>query len=305
MRQGGRRRTPYDFAAKLRLMRYVFRLMADIGRTNNLTVIKEAHQGVYLDGGPHGEILVPRRYVPQGALPGSEMKVFVYRDSEDRLVATTETPAAEVGQYACMEVVGIHQQTGAFLNWGLSKDLLLPFMEQSREVRPGDRVVAYVMLDEKTDRIVATMRFNRFLHKAPVLYDEGQPVSLLVYEKTPLGYNAIINNSHRGLIYNNDVNAPLRRGQQLEGFIRTVHEDGKIDLALDRSGYGRVVSLADAIMDSLKANGGVLELDDSSSPERIREMFGSSKKAFKQAVGSLYSRRLIRLGDGRIELAAK
>jgi len=279
--------------------------MADIGKYNTLTVLKEAQQGVYLDGGHHGEILVPRRYVPQGAMPGSQMKVFVYRDSEDRIVATTETPLATVGEFACLEAVSVHPRAGAFLNWGLSKDLLLPFLEQIQDVYPQDRVVVYVMLDEKTDRVVATARFNRFLNKSEPLYDEGQPVSLLVYEKTPLGYNAIINNAHRGLLYNNDVNAPLRRGQKLEGFIRTVHPDGKIDLALDKSGYSRVGPLADKIVEAMIANGGRLELSDKSPPEAIREAFGASKKAFKQAVGALYSQRLIRIGEDGMELVRR
>ena len=276
--------------------------MADIGKYNTLTVIKEAQQGVYVDGGAHGEILVPRRYVPNGALPGSEMTVFVYRDSEDRLVATTEEPLATVGEFACLEAVSVHPNAGAFLHWGLPKDLLLPFQEQVQNVHPQDRVVVYVMLDERTERVVATARFNRFLNKSEPPYHDEQQVNLLVYEKTPLGYNAIINNAHRGLIFQNDVKALLRKGQMLQGYIRKVHPDGKIDLALDKVGYGRVGSLADQILETLRAAGGHLDLDDKSSPEAIRETFGVSKKAFKQAVGALYSQRRIHMGESGIEL---
>lgn len=267
--------------------------MAQIGKHNSLIVLHSTPQGVYLDGGEHGEILLPNRYIPKGTSLGDALDVFVYRDSEDRLVATTETPLATVGQFATLEVVSVNRNIGAFLHWGLAKDLLLPFREQADPVRPGDKVVAYVMLDEKTDRIIATTRLNRHLSKERPRYKPGQPVSLLIAARTPLGYNAIIEGAHLGLLYHANVGAPLQPGQKVKGFIGDIHPGGKIDLSLDASGYQRVASLTDRILEALKANGGQLSVDDDTPPERIRSQFDSSKKAFKQALGALYRQRRI------------
>ena len=208
--------------------------MAQIGKRNQLTVLKEAPPGFYLDGGEHGELLLPGQYIPEGAKPGDVLDVFVYRDSGDRLVATTETPHVMVGEFAYLRVVSVNPKVGVFLDWGLAKDLLLPIREQKERLAHGDWVIVYVYIDTKTDRIVASTRINRHLNLVPPPYTEGQPVSLLITGPTPLGYNAIVENAHRGLLYHNDLSAPLATGERMDGFVREVREDGKIDLSLDR-----------------------------------------------------------------------
>jgi hypothetical protein len=267
--------------------------MAQIGRHSSLTVLHSTPHGVYLSGGEHGEILLPNRYIPKGTSIGDALDVFVYRDSEDRLVATTEKPFATVGEFATLEVVSVNRNIGAFLNWGLLKDLLLPFREQAEPVRVGDKVVAFIMLDEKTDRIIATTRLNRHLSRERPPFRPQQPVSLLITARTPLGYNAIIEGTHLGLLYHSNVGASLQIGQQVKGFIAALHPGGKIDLSLDASGYQRVASLRDRILEAVKNNGGKLAFDDDTSPERIRSAFDASKKAFKQALGALYKQRRI------------
>src|SRR5581483_6245403 len=267
--------------------------MAVIGKRNILPIRRASTPGLYLDGGELGEILLPIRYVPKDLGSMDKLEVFIYRDSEDRLVATTETPLAMVGEFACLRVISVNQNVGAFLDWGLAKDLLLPFREQEFPVRAGDRVIVYVCIDEKTNRILATTRLNRHLNRDTPAYHNGQPVNLFITGRTPLGYNAIVENAHRGLLYHDNLAAPLATGQKLKGFVRTVRPGGKIDLSLDASGYKRVAPLTDQIVQALERNGGQLTFDDDSSPEAIRQKFGVSKKAFKQALGKLYKARRI------------
>lgn len=276
--------------------------MAQIGKRNTLGIVRESSPGLYLDGGELGDILLPGRYIPPNLGPGDLLDVFVYLDSEDRLVATTETPQVMVGEFAALKVISVNPRIGAFLDWGLPKDLLLPFREQDGHVRIGQRVVVAVYLDPKSNRLVATMRLNRHLSRNPPAYATGQQVNLLITERTPLGYNAIIENAHRGLLYHSNLGAPLDIGQALKGFVRAVSPAGKIDLSLDASGYKRVAALRDQIVEALKANGGRLTFDDSSSPESIRETFGASKKAFKQALGALYKERRIQFLNPGLEL---
>ncbi len=273
--------------------------MAAIGQQNLLRVVREAAPGLYLDGGPLGEILLPRRYVPAGAARDDQLDVFVYRDSEDRLVATTEIPRVAVGGFAGLKVVGIHPRAGAFLDWGLSKDLLLPMREQTRRVRAGETVVAHVFLDERSGRIVASTRLDRFLDRTPPAYADGQRVRLLVAAETPLGYRTIIENAHWGLLYKSDLGAPLAIGDELTGYVRAVRPDGKIDLALSPAGYGRVAPLTHKILQMLAAGGGRSRFGDHSTPAEIQEAFGASKKAFKQALGSLLRQHRIRTHGGR------
>lgn len=267
--------------------------MALIGKRNLLRIVREATPGYYLDGGEHGEILLPGTYIPRGSRPGETMDVFVYRDSEDRLVATTEQPLAMVGEFASLRIVSINPQIGAFLEWGLSKDLLLPIREQKEGIRVGYWVVVAVLLDAKTDRIIASARINRHLNLTPPEYVEGQAVKLLITGATPLGYGAIIENAHQGLLYRNEVSAPLRMGERLTGYIRSVRADGKIDLGLDPTGYQRVDNFTDVILKALADAGGWLPLHDNSPPETIRAELGMSKKGFKQAIGALFKARRI------------
>jgi hypothetical protein len=276
--------------------------MALIGKRNTLPILREMTPGFYLDGGPLGEILLPGRYIPKGVRPGQSMEVFIYRDSEDRLVATTETPFAEVGQFAFLRVVSVNAGMGAFLDWGLEKDLLLPIRELGGPVNRGEWVLVHVLLDPKTMRIVASGRLNRHLNLTPPTYAEGQPVKLIVADETPLGYNVIIEHAHRGLLYRSELAGPLSLGQPLDGFVRAVRPDGKIDVALDRAGHRRIEPNADKIIEAMKANRGALPLHDNSPPEEIREALGMSKKAFKQAIGALYRDRLIFINAREIRL---
>ncbi len=276
--------------------------MATIGKRNTLSIVRESAPGLYLNGGELGEILLPGRYIPRGLKQGEKLDVFIYRDSDDRLVATTEMPFATVGEFACLEVVSVNLRVGAFLNWGLQKDLLLPFREQEMPARVGQKVVVFIYLDPKTNRIVASARLHRHLSRDTPTYSEGQRVNLLITGETPLGYSAIVENAHRGLLYRDQIATPLAVGQKLKGFVRTIRPGGKIDLSLDASGYKRVASLQQQIVQALERKGGRLAFDDDSSPEAIREAFGVSKKAFKQALGALYKSRRIRFAKPGIEL---
>jgi uncharacterized protein len=277
--------------------------MALLGRRNLLTMVREAPPGVYLDGGTHGEILLPGRYVPPELAPGTKIDVFVYRDSEDRLVATTETPRAMVGEFAYLQVVSVNPRIGVFLDWGLEKDLLLPLREQTGPLQPGDRRVVRVALDRRSDRIIASARLNRWLSMSRPTYGDGQRVRFIVTGESPLGYNAIIENTHRGLLYRAELAGPLATGQELEGYVRAVREDGKIDLALDRAGFHRIAPVTEEILAALRTAGGHLPLHDDSAPDEIRAAFGISKKAFKQAIGSLYRGRRIVIEPTGIRLA--
>jgi predicted RNA-binding protein (virulence factor B family) len=278
--------------------------MALIGQRNRLTIVREAPPGFYLDGGDHGEILLPGKYIPRGARPGEIIDVFVYRDSEDRLVATTERPYAMVGEFASLRVVTVNPRVGIFLDWGLSKDLLLPIREQKDGLLPGYWVVVFVMLDAKTDRIIASARISRHLNLTPPAYGENEAVNLLITGPTPLGYNAIINHAHNGLLYAGEMAAPLKMGQRMTGYVRAVRSDGKIDLGLDPAGYRRIGDHQDAVIKVLEAAGGRLPFHDNSTPEQIRQTFGMSKKAFKQAIGALFKARRIMISPHEIRLAA-
>ncbi|MCG3149539.1 MAG: Conserved virulence factor B [Verrucomicrobiae bacterium] len=279
--------------------------MINIGKRNALRVLRETSAGLFLDGVELGDILLPGRYIPPGTKPGDLLNVFVYLDSEDRLVATTETPRAMVGEFAFLPVVNVNPRVGAFLDWGLAKDLLLPFGEQDRPVRRGQTVLVGILFDATSQRIIATTRLNRLLNLQPAAYVAGQQVNLLITARTPLGYNVIVENAHRGLLYHTAGVAPLQPGQKVRGFVRQLRPDGKIDLSLDATGYKRVEPLADQILEALRANHGRLAYDDSSPPEAIREKFGVSKNAFKLALGALYKQRRIRFAPPGIELVTK
>jgi predicted RNA-binding protein (virulence factor B family) len=276
--------------------------MAALGKRNTLRIVRDAPPGMYLDGEQLGEILLPRKYITDKMQPGRSVDVFLYLDSEDRLVATTETPFAYVGEFACLECVGFNPKVGCFLGWGLEKDLLLPLREQEVPVYPGDKVIVHVYVDERSGRIVASARLRRHLDLIPPNYHDDQAVHLIIAGETPLGYKAIVDHAHWGLLYRAEVSAPLATGQELTGYIRKVRPDGGIDLRIDREGYRRVAPLADRIMEHLRANNGRMELNDESSPEAIRAAFDTRKKAFKQALGALYRERKIRIVEGGVEL---
>lgn len=275
--------------------------MAAIGTLNELEVVKTVDFGVYLDGGSHDEILLPKRYVPENCQTGDRLEVFIYLDSEDRLVATTEKPLAMVGEFAMLKVVEI-TSFGAFLDWGLMKDLLVPFREQQEKMEKGKSYLVYVYLDNESQRIVATSRLDKCLGNIPVDYEAGEEVDLIIAGKTDLGYKAIVDNSHWGVIYHNEVFQPLHPGEKLKGFIKQVRPDEKIDLRLDKPGYEKIDSISQGILDQMKAAGGFLPFNDKSDPELIVKTFKTSKKNFKKALGSLYKQHLITIEENGIRL---
>ena len=274
--------------------------MATLGRRNVLTVSRFAEAGAYVEAGALGEVLLPRRYVPPDAGIGTAVDVFLHRDSEDRLVATTERPLAMVGEFACMEVRDINERAGAFLNWGLPKDLLLPFREQGKPVRIGQNVVVAVIVDVRTDRIIASAKVDEHLRTDVPPYEAGQEVEVLAFARTPLGYGVVVENAHRGLLFTDGAPQRVRYGQRLRAYVRSVRDDGKVDLGFDPAGYARVAPLGERVMQAVAAAGGMLPVGDRSSPEDIRARFGASKKAFKQAIGALYRERRIEIGEGWI-----
>ena len=278
--------------------------MALIGRMNSLQVVKHTDFGLYLDGGADGEILLPKRYIPKDAPSEVEdwLNVFVYYDSEDKLIATTLKPKVQVGGFASLKVVDINR-IGLFLDWGLPKDLLLPHSEEKRPLQVGDYCVVHVFLDQRSRRITATARLDRYLDREPASYRVGQEVELLVVELTDLGFKAIINGRHWGLIHKNEVFKFLRPGMQEKGYIRELRADGKISLSLQPVGQQAAGSLAEQIITRLREAGGSLALSDKSSPEEIVRLFGVSKGNFKKAIGGLYKQGRIRILADGIELA--
>jgi uncharacterized protein len=277
--------------------------MPTIGKRNTLRIIRETPPGLYLDGVELGEILLPRKYIPANLKPKDLLNVFIYLDSEDRLVATTETPLAEVGEFAALKVVSVNRNVGAFLNWGLAKDLLLPFGEQTRPPRIGEKVVVFILLDQSSRRIIASARLNRHLSQEQPDYQPGQSVNLLIVNKTPLGHTAIVENKHRGLLYSDRATAPLDIGQRIKGYVRQVTGSGKIDLTLDPPGaYKQIPSITGQILEALEKNQGKLAFDDSTSAETIRAQFSVSKNTFKRALSALYKKRRIRFTNPGIEL---
>ena len=275
--------------------------MTEIGKINHLYVVKEVDFGIYLDGGDFGEILMPKRYVPEGTQPEDTIDAFIYLDSEDRLVATTEKPLAMVEEFALLEVVAV-TPVGAFLNWGLPKDLFVPFREQRQPMEEGRKYLVYVYVDTNTKRIAASSKIENYLDNIPVDYDVDEEVDLIVVNETDLGYNAIIDNSHLGIIYKNEVFQPLNPGDKIQGYIKKIRTDGKIDLCLQKSGYEKISSFVDRIIAELQKNKGFLPLTDKSSPEEIYKAFKISKKNFKAAIGALYKKRFIALEDNGIRL---
>jgi len=270
---------------------------------NSLQVVKHTDFGLYLDGGADGEILLPKRYIPKDTPSEVEdwLNVFIYLDSEDKLIATTDKPKVQVGEFASLKVVDINR-VGLFLDWGLPKDLLLPHSEEKRPLQIGDYCVVHVFVDKRSRRITATARLDRYLDKLPATYTSGEEVDLLVVEPTDMGFKAIINGKHWGLIHKNEVIGFMRGGIRQPGFIKEMRSDGKISLSLQPVGQQVTDGLGEQILQRLRDSGGVLELSDKSSPERISALFRVSKGNFKKAIGGLYKQGLISIHEERIEL---
>ncbi len=275
--------------------------MAEIGKKNHLRVVRKVEFGVYLDGEQLGEILLPKRYVPKSCVSGDVVDVFIYTDSNDLLVATTETPHVMVDQCAVLKVLEV-SRTGAFLDWGLPKDLLLPYSEQQKPVKPGQSVVVYVYLDTSSNRIAASTRLDRFLHETSTWFKPGQQVELLICSQTDLGYKAVINDTHLGLLYKNEIFTPLKIGQRTSGYIKAVRSDHKIDLSLQRIDQDTRSALAEKILGYLKSHGGISTLTDKSPPEEIYREYGVSKASYKKALGGLYKQKLIMIDKKHITL---
>ncbi len=271
------------------------------GKYNTLKVLKFVDFGVYLDGVEMGEILLPARYVPEECEIGQDLEVFIYLDSEDRIIATTEKPYAQVGEFALLRVSAVNN-IGAFLDWGLMKDLLVPFREQKTNMVEGRSYLVYVYVDPDSKRIVASAKLEKFLDNIIPEYQIGEEVSLIIESESDLGYNAIINHLHRGILYHDELPAPLRKGQQLKAYIKKVREDQKIDLSLYRPGYGQVDAISQNMLNRLKEAGGFLPLTDKSDAALIFDYFAISKKVFKKAIGALYKQRLIILETNGIRM---
>lgn len=275
--------------------------MIEIGKFNTLTVIKLVDFGVYLDGEERGEILMPKEYVPDNCSPDDEVRVFIYFDSEDRIVATTENPYVQVGEFAFLKVVAV-SGVGAFLDWGLRKDLMVPFREQRETMLEGHSYLVYTYVDKASDRIVASTKIDKYLDQVFPEYEPGQEVDVLIARKSDLGYSVIVNNAHWGLIYQNEIFQPVKIGQKLKGYIKEIREDEKIDVSLQPAGYAKIDGLSKMILDKIRDNGGILDISDKSAPEEIYNLFGCSKKNYKKAIGALFKRGMIDIDVNEIRL---
>tara|TARA_B110001454_G_scaffold28073_1_gene27464 strand:- start:66412 stop:67248 length:837 start_codon:yes stop_codon:yes gene_type:complete len=278
--------------------------MVTIGQMNQLKIVKRSIYGLFLDGEDLGEILLPKRFVPDDFTVGEPLDVFLYLDSEDRLVATTQQPKAMVGEFAYLPLKSV-ENVGAFMDWGLDKDLFVHYTQQTRDVVVGEKYLVYLYLDE-SGRISASMRTNRFLkdmpESSPLL---NQKVKILVYAKTDLGYKCVVNNEFDGLLYHSEVFENIKLGTVTDAYINKIRPDGKIDLILKNSSGDALDDIASLILDKLAQNNGKLKINDKSSSEEIAEMFKISRKKFKTALAGLYSKRVVLVTEAGIELVKK
>lgn len=272
-----------------------------IGQNNILTVSRKSDFGLYLRDESDLEVLLPTRYVSSDMKIGMELNVFVYRDSEDRPVATTETPLAKVGDFTQLKVSGVNA-IGAFMDWGLPKELLVPFSEQKVRMESERWYIVYVYLDDNTGRVVASAKLEKFLNNTIPNYRTGDVANILVWQRTDLGYKVIVDNLHSGMIYFSDLHKELNIGERHEAKIKQIRKDGKIDLTLGGHVADRTHAVSETIMEMLTGQNGKLEISDHSTPEEIHSLFGCSKKDFKKAIGSLYKQKKIILYDTHIEL---
>lgn len=275
--------------------------MVQIGKMNRLSIKAKDSDGLYLDGGESGDIFLRAKHAAQKHQTDDEIDVFVYIDKEQRLLATKQKPYAIVDEFAKLRVVAT-SAAGAFMGWGLKDDLFVPKSEQQNTMKEGESYVVFVFLSEKTNRITASSKLDKFLNKLPPEYVEGEEVDLLVYAWTNLGYSAVVNSSHVGMIYENEIFQNLAIGQRLKGYIKKLRDDFKIDLRLQQTGYQRVDDISQTIFDTIKGCGGMVAVTDKSPPQDIYALFGVSKKVFKKAIGALYKKKLIIIDDSGIKL---
>lgn len=274
-----------------------------VGQTNSLTVVKEVAFGVYLDGGELGEILLPSKVVPAGTSIDDVVKVFIYHDSKDKLIATTKRPLASIGEFVFLKVVDT-SRFGAFLDWGLDKDLLVPAPEQRRPMQVDQFYLVYLKLDG-VGRVVGSSKVDRFLDKTPSKLKVRDRISMTIAESSPLGTKVIINNSHWGLLHSNDTFKSFQYGQKVQGYVKTIRADGKIDVIAGKLGQDRIAELAKAILVELNKRDGFIALHDKSSSDEIKRVFKESKKSFKNAISQLYKSKEILIEDGGIRLVKK
>lgn len=274
----------------------------ELGHFNRLTVARRADHGLYLSGGPE-DILLPNKYVPEGTEIGDEIDVFLYLDSEERLIATTEKPLAEVGDFAWLRVAWVNN-FGAFLDWGLMKDLFVPFREQKMKMQKDHSYLVHVHLDPETYRIMASAKVERYLCEDYPPYHGGDEVDCLIWQKTDLGFKAIVDNRFAGLLFDDEIFRQLYSGDRVKAYVKQVRPDGKIDLSLQKKGQQAVEDFSDVLLRHLQTNGGHSPLGDKSPAEEIYAVFGVSKKVFKKGVGDLYRRRLITIAADGLQLTS-
>ena len=275
--------------------------MINLGVYNSLVVLRTAEQGLYLGDDSGESVLLPNKYIPKGAGIGDTLNVFIYNDSEDRIIATTLTPKFTLNKFACLEVVTVTDH-GAFLDWGLAKDIFVPFREQAKKLETGQHTIAFLYLDTITNRLAASCKPNKFLNNDSVEVKEKDEVELLIAERTELGINVIINDRYKGIIYRNEIFQTLTYGDRMKGYIKKIREDNKIDVSLEKLGYEKVQGNEEKILEKLKENKGFLNLNDYSTPEEITAVLEMSKKTFKKAIGSLFKQRKIRIEEKGIYL---
>lgn len=272
--------------------------MAKIGRMNRLKVVNLLDFGAFLDGGLLEDILMPRRFVPENCKIGDELEVFVYLDSEGIPIATNLRPKAQVDQFACLKVVDTNR-IGAFLDWGMPKELLVPFSEQKVKMEKDQFYVVHVYQEKQNYRVVASSKIHKFLSDKPHQYKGGQPVSLMIWDKTDIGYTTIVDGCYSAVLFHQDIEEPVRMGMKLDGFIKRVRPDQKLDVSLKKPGFDKITvsGVGEQIINKLKENGGFLPFADRTDPETIKRVFGVSKRNFKMALGGLYKQRLVRIDE--------
>ena len=275
--------------------------MIKVGRQHKLKVMRFAEQGLYLVDDENDEVLLPNKYITDNMPVYAEVDVFIYKDSEDRLVATTETPRIKLNDFALLKVNDV-ASFGAFLDWGLQKDLLVPNNQQSQDMQVGKSYLVYMYVDDETDRLVASSKINQFLNNDELTLNEGDEVELMIANQSSLGINTIINGQYKGLLYHNEVFTDIKPGDLLKGYIKKIREDNKIDVSLQKQGYGNIEPNSELILEKLKENNGFLSLNDKSDPELIKAQLNMSKKTFKKAIGTLYKQKLIRFEDDGVRL---
>lgn len=272
-----------------------------LGQINELIINRTSKIGLFLRDDEGNEVLLPARYVPILAEPGESLKAFIYTDSEDRLIATTETPLIMANSFAMLEAVGTNA-IGAFMNMGLAKDLLVPKKNQLKPIQIGEKHLVWAYVDKLTERLVGTTHLEKILSDRPDDLEPGKEVNLIVWTRHDLGWRVVVNEEYLGIVYHNQSFTKLEEGQQLKGYVNQIREDGRLDILLQKPGVGNIDDAAQKILDKLTKDGGFLPLNDNSSPEEITAQLGMSKKSFKKGVGTLYKQRLITLESGGIRL---